>query len=143
MIEFARNEWERAVRTIRSGQMLASTDPDSGASRAYYAAYHAVTALFALRGQSFTKHTALRAALHRDLVKTGEWPSDYGQDFDFLLDLRETGDYGGLAHVSEQDVLSALAATKRIMDAVAAAQPELADSGRPATALRPGSDGPA
>ena len=30
-------------------------------SRAYYAAFHAVTAVFASRGWSFTKHSALRA----------------------------------------------------------------------------------
>ena len=51
MKEFAAAEWQRARRTLASGSELWETDPDSAASRAYYAAFHAVTALFALRGQ--------------------------------------------------------------------------------------------
>ena len=68
MNEFAKMEWERANRTLDSAMKLATSDPDSAASRAYYAAFHAVTALFALREKTFIKHSALRAAVHRDLV---------------------------------------------------------------------------
>ena len=45
------------------GQATRGFDADSAVSRAYYAAFHAVNALFSLRGQSFTKHYALRGAL--------------------------------------------------------------------------------
>ena len=41
------------------------------ASRAYYAAFHGVTAVLAGRGMEFTKHTAVRAALQRDLIQAG------------------------------------------------------------------------
>ena len=53
MKEFAAMEWQRALRALTSGTQLIKTDPDSVASRAYYAAFHALTALFALRGQTF------------------------------------------------------------------------------------------
>jgi hypothetical protein len=33
-----------------------------------------LTSLFALRGQNFKKRAALRAALHKELIKSGEWP---------------------------------------------------------------------
>jgi len=53
--EFAGAEWERAQRTLVAGNQLVDIDPDSAASRAYYAAFHALTALFALRAQSLGK----------------------------------------------------------------------------------------
>ena len=100
MTEFARTEWERAERTLASAKQLAESDPDSAASRAYYAAVHALTAVLAVRGKTFSKHSALRAALHRDLIQTGLLNEELGRDYDFLLDLRETGDYGGPVQVS-------------------------------------------
>ncbi len=78
MNEFAASEWKRAMRSLQSSKVLMEKDPDSAASRAYYAAFHAVTALFALRGQEFSKHSALRAALHRNLVHRGEWAPGLG-----------------------------------------------------------------
>ena len=71
MKQFAAIEWHRARRTLTSAEQLIAGDSDSAASRAYYAAFHAVTALFAGRRQTFAKHAGLRAAIHRDLVRTG------------------------------------------------------------------------
>jgi uncharacterized protein (UPF0332 family) len=69
-----RTEWERAIDALRDADLLlANGGFDGAASRAYYAAFHAVTALFALDGRIFTKHAALEAAVHRDLVKAGKW----------------------------------------------------------------------
>jgi uncharacterized protein (UPF0332 family) len=98
--EFARREKQRANRALQTAPMLVTTDPESAVSRAYYAAFHAVTAVFALRGRSFTKHSALRAAVHKDLVKTDEWSVELGKDYDLVMSLRQTGDYGGTAYVS-------------------------------------------
>jgi len=52
--EFARREKQRASRALQTAAMLVTTDPESAVSRAYYAAFHAVTAVFALHGRSFT-----------------------------------------------------------------------------------------
>jgi len=118
MKEFAATEWQRALRTLASGSQLVDTDPDSAASRAYYAAFHALMALFALRGQTFSKHSALRGSLHRELIKTGQWPAEIGRAYDFLMDMRETGDYGGLISVSQNDAAMALAKAESIIEAV-------------------------
>ncbi len=122
MKEFAGSQWQRARRIIQTSSMLVESDPESAASRAYYAAFHALTALFALRGQSFKKHTALRAALHRDLIKSGEWPRERGKDYDLLTELREASDYGEMARIIDQDARRAVEAAQRI---IAACQKEL------------------
>lgn len=48
-------------------------------SRAYYASFHAVSAMFAMQHKNFSKHTAVKAAVHRDLVNTGKWPKELGE----------------------------------------------------------------
>ena len=40
--------WQRAVQALATAQSLASSDPDAAASRAYYAAFYAVSSWFAL-----------------------------------------------------------------------------------------------
>ena len=117
MKEFARREKQRANRALQTAAMLVTTDPESAVSRAYYAAFHAVTAVFALRGRSFTKHSALRAAVHKDLVKTDEWSVELGKDYDLVMSLRQTSDYGGTAYVSEGDARRAVEAAQRIIAA--------------------------
>ena len=125
MKEFALSERDRAHVALKSSERLIDLDPDSAASRAYYAAFHAVTALFAIKGQDFAKHASLRAALHKDLIKTGKRPIELGRDFDLLMDLRETGDYGGMSHVSSEAARNALACAERIIKAVEKECPEL------------------
>lgn len=51
MKDFVVREWQRALSILPSAKKLANTDPDSAASRAYYAAFHALTALFIFRGR--------------------------------------------------------------------------------------------
>jgi uncharacterized protein (UPF0332 family) len=117
MKEFPQREWQRADRALKTAAMLIATDPEAAVNRAYYAVFHALTAIFALGGQSFTKHSALRAAVHKDLVKAGEWPMDLGKDYDLLTSLRQAGDYGGVTQVSEQDARRAVEAAERIIAA--------------------------
>lgn len=117
--------WARALQALKTAQRLVSLDADATASRAYYAAFYAVSALFALEGKTFTRHGAVEAAVHRDLVRAGRWPGERGQDYSFLLRLRATGDYGGSVHVSTEEAASAFEAANRILQAVRSISPEL------------------
>jgi uncharacterized protein (UPF0332 family) len=110
--------WSRAIKTLQSARLLSQTDPDSCASRSYYAAFYAVSALFAIRGQTYSKHSAVESAVHRDLVRPGHWPKELGAAYSSLLALRATGDYGGLEHVSESEAEEAIQAVQRILQAV-------------------------
>ncbi|MBM4321640.1 MAG: HEPN domain-containing protein, partial [Deltaproteobacteria bacterium] len=105
--------------------MLEIADPDGSASRSYYAAFHAVSALFVLEGSTFRKHTAVEAAVHRDLARTGRWAAELGRDFSSLAELRSTGDYGGALHVAPHDARLAIAAARRILEAVRVIHPDV------------------
>jgi uncharacterized protein (UPF0332 family) len=110
---------------LASARQLIETDPDSAASRAYYAAFHALTTLFALRGQTYSKHSAIRTALHRELVQTGILNTELGRNYDFLLDLRETGDYGGLTQVTPENARLAIDKAEAFLAAVRQTCPQL------------------
>jgi len=123
--KYARDLWQRAEEAIETAESNQSVSLDAAASRAYYAAFYAVSALFALEGRDFTKHSTVRAAVHRDLVKAKRWPAERGEDYSLLLSLRETGDYGGQMHVSAEEATEAIAAAKRIVELVRDTHPEL------------------
>ncbi|MDD3545802.1 MAG: HEPN domain-containing protein [Kiritimatiellae bacterium] len=116
MTKFINEEKERAKLALDAARMIVAVDPNSAANRAYYAVFHAFTAFFATRGQAFTRHATLRNAIHRDLVHAAIIPVTMGQDFDFLMEMREAGDYGGLQHVSPPDASEAVATASRILE---------------------------
>jgi len=123
--EYARTEWDRALEAFRAAALLlAHAGFDSAASRAYYAVFHAASALFALEGRTFAKHSALEAAVHRDLVKTGRWSADLGRDFSFCVDVRGVGDYGSEVRVDASQAKEATAAARRILVVVRGALPD-------------------
>lgn len=69
-------------------------------------------------GRSFRKHSAVEAAVHRDLVRARRWSPDLGESYSRLQLRRITGDYGGEVHVAHDDALDAIEAARRIVDEV-------------------------
>lgn len=122
MKDEAQDLWDRAEGSLRVAEAAISEDPNSAASRAYFAAFHAVSSLFLSRGTDFSKHSAVEAAVHRDLVKPGLWSKQLGADYSWLATVRSTGDYGGTLHVSKEDARSAVERAHTILDAVRATQ---------------------
>ena len=118
MSPYAKDLWARARDSLRVAEHTLSLSPDVAASRAYYAAFYAVSALFDLEGREYSKHSAVEAAVHRDLVKAGEWSVELGQDYRSLLGLRNIGDYGRAEHVKPEEAQAAVEAAKRIVEAV-------------------------
>jgi uncharacterized protein (UPF0332 family) len=108
---------------LATARILVEIDPDRSASCSYYAAFYAVTALFSTTGDTFGKHTAVRSAVHRDLVRTGTLSTERGRDFDDLFNLRILGDYGGAQHVSIAKANQAFDAAEHILDDIRSLSP--------------------
>ena len=117
--------WKRAKKALGAAQIIVHEDPDSSASRSYYAAFHAVSAYFALMGKTFTKHSALESAVHKELVKSGVWPVEIGKKFSWLVSTRSTGDYGGGMHVTEPDAVTAVENAQQILECVNMLNPDI------------------
>ena len=120
----AQDLWLRARESLRAARAVSPVSPDAGASRAYYAAFYAASALLALQGNTFTRHRAVEAAVHRDLVRPGRWPAALGAQYTRLFELRQTGDYGVAEHVSPDDARSAIDAAAEILAAVNRLHPD-------------------
>lgn len=73
------------------------------ASRAYYACFYALTAVLLKEGHKFSKHTGVRSAFHRLLVKTGRVSRELGQFYDLLFDSRQRADYQELAKFTKEE----------------------------------------
>ena len=112
--------WERAKKALAVAKAVSTLDPDSAASRAYYAAFYA---RFVLEGKTFRKHSAVEAAVHRDLVKAGIWPAELGQGYSRLSETRSIGDYGEMEHVSEASSAEAIQIAGEILSAIAREHP--------------------
>lgn len=111
--------WQRALDALRAADtLLAAEFPDFAASRAYYAAFYAASALLLASRQTFTKHRGILTTIHRDYVRTGRLPVEAGRIISSLFDLRALGDYGGAAHVSDEEARLALAEAKQFLQAV-------------------------
>jgi uncharacterized protein (UPF0332 family) len=118
MSPYPRDLWERACNTYLTACRELTLDPDTSASCAYYAAFYAVSALLALEGKEFTRHSAVESAVHRDLVKPGIWPVELGSAYTRLSEARNTADYGANRHVPPDDAHEAVRAAERILRAV-------------------------
>lgn len=73
-------------------------------NRIYYAAFYAVSAVLTQEGRRFTKHAAVRSALHKDLIHPGLLAPDQGAFFDRAFENRQQGDYWPFFTFSAQDV---------------------------------------
>ena len=70
-------------------------------NRLYYAAFYALSAALAKRGLSYGKHSAVRASMHRDFVKTGLLSAEAGMIYNRLFEWRQKADYEVLLKVDE------------------------------------------
>jgi uncharacterized protein (UPF0332 family) len=84
----------------KSSEALESAESEYSAARysfavnrAYYACFYALSAVLLRHGRSYVKHSGVRAALHRRLIKTGTLEARWGQFYDRVFDYRQRGDY--------------------------------------------------
>ncbi|MDD5676047.1 MAG: HEPN domain-containing protein [Chitinivibrionales bacterium] len=108
--------WDRAEESITAARELFNNSHfDFAASRAYYAAFYAASAVLLRAGNEFTKHSAVVAAIHKTLVKTGVISPDIGKKLNRLFELRSIGDYGMMVHVPRPDAEKAVQDAQEIL----------------------------
>ena len=110
---------ERAEKSIQAAKELAASGfYDFAASRAYYAAFYAATAVLLDEGLEFSKHSGVIASIHQRLVKTGKLDKEKGKELNWLFELRNVGDYGVTIHVSQQDAERAVQVAENFLRAI-------------------------
>jgi uncharacterized protein (UPF0332 family) len=84
-------------------------------SRAYYACFHAATAVFLAEGEAFRKHTGLMAAIDTKLVKSGRLPAECSSLMRGLYRARLQSDYGDTAPTTKDDATVALTDAEQVV----------------------------
>ena len=72
-------------------------------NRAYYACFYSASAVLLDRGERFSKHAGVRAAVHRSLVKPGKLEKEWGRFYDLIFNSRQRGDYQELVEFSSEE----------------------------------------
>ena len=122
--EYSTHLWERALTSFTAAKANLIIDPDTAANRAYYAAFNAISALFALEGQYFRKHSGVQSALHKQLIHTSRLTEQLGSDYDKLIELRAVADYGAAKHVFPEKAELSIGYAHGILLAIHNVRPE-------------------
>ncbi|NJL47565.1 MAG: HEPN domain-containing protein [Leptolyngbyaceae cyanobacterium SM2_5_2] len=110
---------DRAISSLQAAKLLLSSNFSNDAvSRAYYAAFHAASALLLSRDLAFGSHTGVLRAVSLHFVKTGALDKQYGRDLNWLAELRQTADYGELRNLSMADAQEAVEKAERFVQEV-------------------------
>jgi uncharacterized protein (UPF0332 family) len=97
-LDRARETFEEAKVLLESGHANACVN------RLYYACFYAVSALLLTRNISTSKHSHVRALLHRDYIKPGQVSKEMGDHYDLLFNNRQKGDYEDLVVFDSEHV---------------------------------------
>jgi uncharacterized protein (UPF0332 family) len=100
-------------------------------NRAYYACFHAATAVFVARNRRFRKHRGIIKAAHEELVPEGVLAPEQAVAFDGLYAQRLDADYGDFVDIPPEQVANTLTTARRFVaamqTALAAALPPLGE----------------
>lgn len=109
----------RAAEKLKVAELLLENRAwDDAASRAYYAAFHAVSALLLSRGKTFSKHAQVLGAFNRDFVKTGIFDKSFTTLLMRLFEDRQTGDYDVISGLTEPEARQDVADAGKVVDAI-------------------------
>ncbi|MEW6030508.1 MAG: HEPN domain-containing protein [Chloroflexota bacterium] len=89
---------------------------DIAASRAYYAAFYAASALLLNEGMNTSRHSGVIASIHRLYVKEGRLDKELGKKLNWLFELRGVGDYGVSEHVASGDAYKAVQVAEEFVE---------------------------
>lgn len=108
---------KRAETSLKAAKdMVKKEYYDIAASRAYYAAFYAASALLLKENIDTSKHSGVIAAIHRLFVKEGKLDKEQGRNLQWLFDLRGVGDYGVSEHVSSGEAYKAIKVSEEFLE---------------------------
>ncbi len=113
-IEKANDSLNAAQDDLKAGRFSFSVN------RIYYACFYAVSAVLLQKGLRFKKHSGVRAAFHKHIVKPGLISRESGQFYDEIFEARQRGDYIELVRFEKKQVEKWLQRASEFVKAVRA-----------------------
>jgi uncharacterized protein (UPF0332 family) len=113
-------ELEKAARALASARVCAEAGIyDAAVSRAYYAVFHAASALLASIGRSVRTHDGLRSAIGEHFIRPGTIPPRFGRLLARIAADRNDADYNAAATFTAEDAQETIAAAAELLETAA------------------------
>jgi uncharacterized protein (UPF0332 family) len=124
--------WSKSEESLASARREVDAGSNGFAvNRLYYAAFYGVSAALLERRLSFRKHSGVRAAFHRDFIKTGLLDVEWGKLYDQLFEDRQEGDYVAMISFDRDYVESQITRCGNFLIALRPLISVLSPEGRP------------
>lgn len=112
-------EFKKAEKTLKAAKALSKNEfYEDSASRAYYAAFHAVRACLFSKQLVPKGHKGLSILFAEHFVKKGLFPRDFSRLLTHLRENREESDYGYVIGNSQEDAAERLLDAEKIINGV-------------------------
>ncbi len=112
-------EFEKAEETLKAAkELLTKGFYADSASRAYYAAFHAVRACLFSKQLVPKGHKGVSILFAQHFVKEGVFPQDFSRLLTRLRENREESDYGYAFMASREDTEERLLDAEKIIDGI-------------------------
>ena len=103
--EFIEYWLQKATQDLESARdNLKAVRLQNAVRDAYFACFHAFSAVLLKEGRSFRRHKEVRSALHRDYIKTKKIGVEWGKHYDWLFDNRQKADYRPLVQFDPEQI---------------------------------------
>ena len=112
LISKSKDKLKTSLLNLEAGQY------DDCVSRAYYAVFHALTAVLLDKGLVYSSHSQVIGAFNRDFVKTGVFQTGLTPMIQELFDGRQTGDYDPMSDITKEDAEKALSNAELIVSTI-------------------------
>ena len=112
---------ETAKSDLKSADILLKEGEYRGANnRAYYAIYHAISAVHALDGKSYKRHKDTLANFNKDYIKTEIFPRDFGRKIAQAEEIRHASDYDDFYIATKEKAEEQIMTAKELIEQIEA-----------------------
>ncbi len=110
---------QTAKSDLNAAQILLGAEEYKGANnRAYYAIFHAINAVHALRGNAYKRHKDAIGNFNKDYVKTEIFPREIGRKISEAEEIRHASDYDDFYLASRKETERQIATADELIQMV-------------------------
>lgn len=108
-LNVAKEDLETALDNMKVNHLRAANN------RAYYAIYHAITAVLALRQIAFKKHRDTLGYFNKEYIKTEIFPKELGHRISAVGEIRHASDYDEFYIASKEETEKQIACAQELI----------------------------
>lgn len=117
--DLVRYRIETAKNDLNSANLLMNANEFRGANnRAYYAIYHAISAVHALEGKAYKRHKDALSNFNKDYVRTELFPKIYGRKIAEAEEIRHASDYDDFYIATKIEAIEQLETAKELIELI-------------------------